>query len=38
MANERPQKSAEGIVARLAPRQGPNWLVEVRLRQPCRRR
>jgi len=38
MTTVREQESAEGIVAGVAPREGPNWLVEVRLPQPCRGR
>ena len=34
----REQESAEGIVVKLALHEGLNWLVEVRLQQPCRRR
>jgi hypothetical protein len=38
MVPVRLQESAEGIVAKMVYREGPNWLVEVRLQQPCRRR
>jgi hypothetical protein len=38
MVPARMQESAEGIVVRMAPHEGLNWLVEVRLRQSCRGR